>query len=182
VGIQSPLVRDAFDASSNQQSEHAMRTMTLPDSDALAFGLLVNWLYTGRIEPAGGCPLRLIEAAKLWTVAGRCQLPTLQNKALTLIFTAFEDPDGEEVLSPEEDDVKEFCRHVYETSDKTPLKRLAVDEMMDIVSTGNVELWLKDLPKGMQGDFTRALVKRLENVPEHTFEDKNAFHYFVPDF
>ena len=35
-----------------------------------------------------------------------CQLPTLQNKALTLVFMAFDDPDGHEVLSPEDNEVR----------------------------------------------------------------------------
>jgi hypothetical protein len=82
-----------------------------------------------------------------------CQLPTLQNKALTLVFMAFDDSDGHEVFLPEDNEVKEFCRHVYETSDDTPLKRLAVDEVRNIISTDNADLWLKDLPKNMQDDL-----------------------------
>ncbi|KIN01759.1 hypothetical protein OIDMADRAFT_179072 [Oidiodendron maius Zn] len=106
-----------------------------------------------RTMDCGCCPLWLTEAAKLWTVECMCQLPTPQNKALTLVFMAFDDPDGREVLSPEDKEVKEFCRQVYETSDDTPLKRLAVDEMLNIISTDNADLWLKDLPKNMQDDL-----------------------------
>ena len=47
---------------------------------------------------------------------------------------AFDDPDGDKVLSPDDGEVKEFCHNVYATGDDTPLKRLAVDEMLDIVS------------------------------------------------
>ena len=33
----------------------------------------------------------------------------------------------------------------------------------------------------MQDDLTRALVKRLDTIPEHRLEGKDAFDYFVPE-
>ena len=179
--MQSPLFKFAFDKSSDESGQHIMETISFPDIDPLVFGLLINWLYTEKIELSEDRPLRLIEAAKLWTVADMCLLPTLQNKALTLIANTFANQKGDEVSSLSDEEVKELCHHAFEKSGNTQLKRLAVDHMTQIVTADTIDTWLSVLPNGMLRDLTRELVKKLDNVPEHTFERKSTVQYFVPE-
>jgi len=49
------------------------------------FGLLVNWLYTQKVEDAGDPYVRVAELAKLWTLAQRFIMPALHNNSMTRI-------------------------------------------------------------------------------------------------
>jgi hypothetical protein len=178
----SPFFYHAFNRLPASSVEPATNTIELPEVDASVFGLLVNWLYTGKIEFADRRPLELLEAAKLWTVAGTCRLSTLQNKALVLVVSALSAADDKLIKSPTDEQVRDFCYHVYETRDDTELKELTAEHMTGFVTSDTVDMWLRVFPQGMRDDFTRALVRALAKVPGHEIKRKPTVEYFVPEF
>lgn len=180
VGIQSPFLKKAFVSLSNKLGNLDSSTLSLPDVDASAFGLLVNWLYTKNIEVVGGRQLDLLETARLWTVAALCHVPILQSRALVLVETALATMKRQEVIGPSTQTFKEFCHHAYETSDSTPLKRLAMDQITRLVAVDTIDLWLRTLPRDMINDLTKALVKKLELLLEDMVEGRSELEASPP--
>lgn len=178
----SPFFYRAFKRLSASSDEPGTSIIELPDIDASIFGLLVNWLYTGKIEFADRRPLELLDAAKLWTIASTFRLSTLQNKALIMIVSAL-DTDNDDLLinSPTDEQVRDFCCHVYETRDDTELKKLTAVHMTTFVTIDTVDKWLEVFPRGLRDDFTRALVRVLDKVPDYRIKRKYAVDYFVPE-
>lgn len=175
----SPFIYNSLKKSPHL-GEKVTQTIRVPSVEGPTFGLVVNWLYTQNIELAQEeRPLRLMEAAKLWVVAEIFLLPSLQNKAIAMAEMALGNRTGDAHSLTEE--VEEFCHYAYEAGDESPLKQLALDHVVSKIVPDTVHMWLNALPRGMRDDLTKALVKKLDQVPEHMFQRKPTSQYFVPE-
>jgi hypothetical protein len=75
-----------FDAAFNGQFEEGQtQAMTLDDIDPDAFGLLVDWLYTQRVDVDGNS---LPTLERLWIMGDRFLIPAIQNSAMDCIHGA----------------------------------------------------------------------------------------------
>jgi len=141
--------------------EGQTQTMRLEDVEVHIFGLLVNWLYTRStpynyvIEGEFGEAGCLMIWAKLWTLAGRCLIPALQNSLLHRMIYYLEEIS----LTPAER--KPFIDYAYATNDNsTPLKRLAVHTLAFLVDDNELKEFIEDAPQELMLDLTMALKKQ----------------------
>ncbi|KAH7369672.1 hypothetical protein BKA65DRAFT_470929 [Rhexocercosporidium sp. MPI-PUGE-AT-0058] len=99
----SPFIRAAFES---KMLEGITQTMHLEDINCSTFGMLVHFLYTAQLDESSyfipgydpiddptGPPCRsddynLVQLAKLWELAERLLMPTLQNYAVSEIWRA----------------------------------------------------------------------------------------------
>lgn len=59
--------------------------MNFQESNITAFGLLINYIYTGEVEGADDEPIPIDELINLWILADRVLMPKLQNASLKAI-------------------------------------------------------------------------------------------------
>lgn len=95
--------------------------MTLEDVGVETFNLLVNWLYTQKVEHAEKKieHVELYELCKLWSLGERFLMPKLQNDAMRVMVTR--DCAGEYSEEP-----TEYAYNAYAEDAKSPLKRIFV--------------------------------------------------------
>jgi hypothetical protein len=122
--------------------------MRLEDVEVEPFGMLVHWLYTQSLSDCvkeTDNQTQLLQLGKLWTLAGRCLIPRLQNTVMDHL------PNMLRNLNPgKHSQVQELINHVYKTSkESTPLKKLVVDHLAWNIPRKFLEQWIPDLPKGM---------------------------------
>ena len=89
--------------------EGATQSMRLEDLDVSTFGALVHWLYTQEIEEGFGYATNskhvkvkhfdFIAHAKLWKLAERALIPSLQNKVMDVILRNGRNASDEGVLN-----------------------------------------------------------------------------------
>ena len=133
--------------------------MRLEDIEAKPFGMLVHWLHT---QSLSDCvketdeSTKLLLLAKLWTLAGRCLIPALQDLTSNWVRGLVVMCAGDEPR------FRDFIHYAYETKEEnTALKRIAADKLalqVEMTVFGEV---LRDLPEGMLMDVTMALKRKV---------------------
>lgn len=90
--------------------------MTLDDVRSPGFGMLVDWLYTEKIEDHNQELPGVITLAELWTLGQKCLISRLQNATMDAILRIFHEIDRRERLL--------FIKHAYGTTEEygNPLK------------------------------------------------------------
>lgn len=181
--------------------------MILEDVECGVFGLLVNWLYTRKVEDAEEPYVKVAELAKLWTLAQRFFMPALQNDALTRISEAFDYYTELELRTEAEnkessqtkwvaaisEDVNAWCSIAYMAKEMTALKRYLLDRMLAAAcETGSPREGDKEVPewiarsclrsggRSMLEDFSMVLAKHCSDFEA----DKKSHlwtHLFYPN-
>ena len=86
-----------FDAAFNGNfAESVTQAMTLHDTDAKVFGLLVSYIYVGELDNGG--IITADNLLRLWILADRVLMPKLQNHVIRIIETMAEFEPSADVL------------------------------------------------------------------------------------
>jgi BTB/POZ domain len=147
----SPFFSVAFNSNS-KYAEGATQTMKLPDVDVENFGLFVQWVYNQQIDlDPKERDANILPLAKLWTLAERFLITKLQNKIMDKLRVLVEFAESQ--------NLKDFLHYAYESKQKSPLKRLAVDRMAWTTTAQALSTWILDehLPEGMLVDIVMSL-------------------------
>ncbi|KAG0649789.1 hypothetical protein D0Z07_3841 [Hyphodiscus hymeniophilus] len=91
----SPFMKAAFESDLTEGNAQVMR---MEDVQGRSFGTLVHWLYTKEIDvkeediidlmPFDIDAFKSLMLARLWTLARRCVIPSLQNQVMELLIPA----------------------------------------------------------------------------------------------
>jgi hypothetical protein len=119
--------------------EGESQMMTLEDVDSSAFGLVIHWLYTQDLKGgAGDDAPSVFLLAHIWSLAGRFNIPQLQNTTMENFQARLGSLDNW-------DRFLDVILYVYE-DDKpkdSPLRKLAAQKM----SYGMRERWTTEVDK-----------------------------------
>jgi hypothetical protein len=137
--------------------------ITLEDVDSETFGLFLNWIYYQRIRNEEGTAPRLIELAKLWTLAQRFQITALMNATMDRL--------RDEVDYPTQ--FEEFIHFAYaaEQEDKRGMLRKLAIARLAWTLPGPFKDILGRLPQMAQMDLILELKDQRDSVPKEHWKD-----------
>jgi len=152
---ESPFFEAAFNG---KFKEGKTQVIELEDVYPDEFNLLVTWVYERQVALKIGNSADLLVAARLWNLAERCLMPTLQNTAMEIIWTFISGWYlcwlGDEIESVDESELyswappEEFIRLAYSTKlEGTPLKRLVVDKFAWQTDTNVMKECCQQVPR-----------------------------------
>ena len=165
-----------FQKSLNGQFQEAQTgVVNLDDVDIHAFGLFVDWLYTGQTNEAKTKPskgkITWEEATELWILADYLQIPTLQNHTVKMILEKNEEQDISGLF--------ESCLRCWDqTPGYGPLLSLLVDKLSNVEMLGSKVRGFNKAPSLMLAHlfniFTDVTPKQRKKR-----QDWNAQDYYV---
>ncbi|KAL2066893.1 hypothetical protein VTL71DRAFT_1317 [Oculimacula yallundae] len=135
--------------------EGKTHTMNLPDVDSDIFGILVEWFYTQRIDlDPTDRDSNVLFLAKLWSLAQRFAMPSLQNKVMDGLRPLVECVESE--------GLKGFLQYAYESKNgksRLILRKLAADRMAWSTSAKGLLAWMEGgfLPQALVIDIVMSL-------------------------
>jgi len=120
-------------------AEANSRSMTLHDTEAKTFGLLVSYIYVGELDNAG--IITADDLLRLWILADRVLIPKLQNHVLRIIETLAEFEPSVDLL-----------HHIYHRDHQYSLLRDFISEFFAMRQCA-VLADPEDLPKDMLAEI-----------------------------
>ncbi|KAH7403731.1 hypothetical protein BKA64DRAFT_641696 [Cadophora sp. MPI-SDFR-AT-0126] len=133
------------------RDDPSFNEMTLTSCEAV-FGVLQNWFYTQDIESLSGT-IKLMEYAKLWTLAKDLEIDDLTKTLLDYMVTTGPGRDNEKGNT-----LKDFQTVAY-MGECHGLEEIAILKTLSAMNTHNVERILENMPDGMRHGFTLDMMK-----------------------
>jgi hypothetical protein len=154
--------------------EGQTQSMNLDDIDPDAFALLVDWLYTQRVESDGG---DLPTLARLWIMGGRFLMPAVQNSAMDRIYTILVDAT-ETTLAVEQ--FREYARLANDFSGGENALAKVVIRKLCATAQKRYDLWVPEISQKMLFKLSRALKVHYESLSySFQFEMDGVKNYYV---
>ncbi|KAK0104897.1 hypothetical protein ONS95_005162 [Cadophora gregata] len=166
-------------AFNSKHLESKTQTITIPEVNSDTFGILVEWLYTQKIDiDLKDHDGNILLLSQLWTLAQRFGVPNLQNNIMDGLRPLVECTEGEAL--------KNFLHYAYEAKGTTMLQRLATDRMAWATSANRLEVWMSGghLPQALLVDIIMSLKKDHVHGLEPTMKFGSfgsAKEYYVGD-
>ncbi|TVY71419.1 Kelch-like protein [Lachnellula suecica] len=177
----SPFFEKAFNS---DLAEGQTQEMRLPDVDADVFGIVVNWLYTQAIIHTEERTIRIVELAKLWSLAERFQIPELQNQAIQAI-------DKVETQGNTEDLITELQAYaavgLSAELEDTQLCRKVMDDVLDVLSIvshspdilDKLVMGIFEGGNGAAASFIKSMILRCGSFLSQNNQRRPVEEYFV---
>jgi hypothetical protein len=142
--------------------EGQTHTMILEDVDPSLFGLINNWLYTQNLIDEHGQCLRLIQYAKIWSLARRFLLTELEGDALYCVERACPcvDDEGHPKTGSTLADFLRYAYYEAPEDQRSELHSIAIRKTIKLICPGDVHALMKSMPEDMVPHFVKALVRR----------------------
>jgi hypothetical protein len=150
-----------FDAAFNGNfAEGQSQVMRLPDVEPATFGFVVEWIYKKSFNDKG----TIGTAIRVWILADRFLMPTLQNKAMDAIVANC-NTRGDSGFPPVDSGIR-CINQVYEAKGETMLKKVMADKFAFGISKALLEKWKPFLPQDMLIDIMMAYSEDFHGLRE----------------
>ncbi|CAG8950401.1 hypothetical protein HYFRA_00006894 [Hymenoscyphus fraxineus] len=172
----SPVLKAAFEHQATAAPHPLGITYQLDEEDKTTTEFLVQWLYTQDIQPAQLKPdatynsAEILSIVKLWLLAERLEMPSLQNAAIKKIndchtqFRMFNYND---------------INYIWSATKEGSLLRLYYIDLMFVISQRCFTKFVKTLEKNVLGDLATACMLRVENKKSYTPGSDLSDRYFA---